>query len=122
MAGIVRTDLGHIKTIIAAHTVDTYANTIYVIAGHPVVAVNTKLANVTNVFVTDGFIEYPKIAEDIANFDTVYFDATVTLKITDNATDGATPPVATIKCGFAWEIALTAAATILIKLDSSLVV
>lgn len=122
MANVIRTDLGHIKTILAAHTVATVADTIYVIAGHPVVAVNSELANVSNIFVTDGFIEYAKATEDIANFDTVYFDESEN-KITDNADDGGVPtPVANIKCGFAWEVSLSAdTSPILIKLVSNLV-
>lgn len=62
MAVKVRDDLHKIRTIKYTHSSATTVDTIYYLNGMVLLAQNTALANVENVFVCSGLIEYAKVA------------------------------------------------------------
>lgn len=60
MANLIRDGLSKIRTIIYNHSSVTTADIIYLLAGIPMLAQNSELANVDNVFTIAGLIEYAK--------------------------------------------------------------
>lgn len=73
----VRDHLDQVRTIKHTHTANTVKDTIYVIGGRPVLAMNSKDANLENVFVATGLIEYTKLSTQVwTPFETLYWDRT----------------------------------------------
>ncbi|GAB63098.1 MAG: DUF2190 family protein [Candidatus Jettenia sp.] len=60
MANKVREDLLRIRTIKYKHTSATTKDTIYILGGRPMLAVNSEGANTSNIYVIAGLIEYAK--------------------------------------------------------------
>ena len=58
----VRDELCHVRTIKYTHNALTTVDTIYYLNGMVLLAQNTTLANIENVFVCSGLIEYAKVA------------------------------------------------------------
>lgn len=86
------------------HTAATTADTIYLLGGRVLLAVNTALANAENVFLIRGHIEYAKTAGEAWVFgQTLYWD--------DTAKSLTTTLTANTKAGFAQEAAASAATT-----------
>ena len=62
MATNVRDGLSKIRTIKYSHSSATTVNIIYYLAGMLMLAINTALANIENVFMISGLIEYAKLS------------------------------------------------------------
>lgn len=73
----VRDAMTSVRTIKATLTVATTKDVIYIVNGNPMLAVNSALANVENVFVQSGLIEYAKTnAQAWLGGDRIYWDVT----------------------------------------------
>jgi predicted RecA/RadA family phage recombinase len=110
MAVLVRGPIDQLITIEYTHTAATTADTVYLLGGRVMLAVNSALANVENVFLLRGHIEYAKAAgEAWVGGQAVYWDASAG-NFTTTSTDNT-------KAGFAMEAAASAATTGQINLE-----
>jgi len=106
MAGAiaVRGPMDQLVTVKYTHTTATTADTIYLLGGRVLLAVNTALANVENVFLIRGHIEYAKAAgEAWVGGQTLYWDDTNSCFTTTVGTN--------TKAGYAMEAAASADTT-----------
>lgn len=101
----VRDDMDEVRTLKFAHTAATVKDTIYMINGMPMLALNSSDANVVNVFVISGLIEYAKVsAQAWTSGQRVYYD-------TANARFTNVQGAATILAGFTGDTAANPTST-----------
>lgn len=104
MAIGVRGPMDQLVTLPYTHSSETVADTVYLLGGRVMYAVNTAAADVKNIFVVRGHVEYAKTAgEAWVGGATLYWDDTAK-SFTTTSTDNT-------KAGFAMEAADSAATT-----------
>lgn len=104
MANLVRGPIDQLITVKYTHSAATTADTIYLLGGRVMLAVNSALANVENVFLLRGHIEVTKDAGTAwVGGQVIYWD--------DTAKNFTTVSTGNTKAGFAMEAATSAATT-----------
>lgn len=110
----VRDDLNNVRTLKYTHNAATTTDTIYYLNGMVLLAMNSALANVENVFVCSGLIEYTKVAAQAwTGGQKIYWDGTAE-KFTNVYAVGC------ILAGYASEPAANPSTTGFIVLDPSM--
>jgi len=110
----VRDELCHVRTLKYTHSGATVVDTIYYLNGMVLLAMNSALANVENVFVCSGLIEYTKVsAQAWTGGQKIYWDNTAA-KFTNVYAIGC------ILAGYASEPAANPSTTGFIVLDPSM--
>ena len=110
----VRDDLNNVRTLKYTHNGATVTDTIYYLNGMVLLAMNSALANVENVFVCSGLIEYTKVeAQAWTGGQKIYWDGTAA-KFTNVYAVGC------ILAGYASEPAANPSTTGFIVLDPSM--
>lgn len=100
----VRGPMEQLVTVTYTHTSDTTADTVYLLGGRVMLAVNSALADVENVFLIRGHIEYAKTAgEAWVGGQLLYWD--------DTAKSFTTTVGTNTKAGYAMEAAASADTT-----------
>ena len=113
MAILVRGPMDQLITVKYTHTAATTADTIYLLGGRVMLAVNSALANVENVFLLRGHIEYAKATgEAWVGGQALYWDNTNSRFTTTVGTN--------THAGFAMEAAASADTTGQVNLEPAL--
>ena len=92
MAVKVRDEFGQVRTVQYTHSSATVQDTVYLLGGRPMLAINSASASAANAFVYEGVIEYAKLSTDVVTFGaTLYWDngnSRFTLTTTSNTKAG----------------------------------
>lgn len=77
MAVKIREEMDECRTLKYTHSSATVKDTIYLLGGRPILAINSAAANAANAFVYEGMIEYAKTSAEAWTVGvTVYWDNT----------------------------------------------